>query len=65
VHVLGSIGSPRQHQVNAAGRFTVDVAGSRSTALDDHTLTVVERDKGNGPAARVKRIYTVAIPRRR
>ncbi|MEN0130130.1 MAG: esterase-like activity of phytase family protein [Brevundimonas sp.] len=35
---------------------------SEVVAVDDDTLAVIERDKLNGPAAAVKRIYTVDIP---
>jgi len=35
---------------------------SEITVVDDHTLAVIERDKLNGPDAKVKRIYTVQIP---
>lgn len=35
---------------------------SEITAIDDHTFAVVERDKLNGPAAAVKRVYTVSVP---
>ena len=35
---------------------------SEITAIDDHTFAVIERDKLNGPAAAVKRIYTVTVP---
>ncbi|MDM7830207.1 esterase-like activity of phytase family protein [Cellulomonas edaphi] len=35
---------------------------SEVVAVDDDTLAVIERDKLNGPAAAVKRIYTVEIP---
>lgn len=35
---------------------------SEITAVDDDTFAVVERDKLNGPAARVKRVYTVDVP---
>lgn len=34
---------------------------SEITAVDDDTFAVVERDKLNGPAARVKRVYTVDV----
>lgn len=35
---------------------------SEITAVDDDTFAVVERDKLNGPAARIKRVYTVDVP---
>jgi LPXTG-motif cell wall-anchored protein len=35
---------------------------SEVVAVNDNTLAVIERDKLNGPAAKVKRIYTVTIP---
>ena len=35
---------------------------SEITAIDDHTFAIIERDKLNGPAAAVKRIYTVTVP---
>lgn len=35
---------------------------SEITAIDDHTFAIIERDKLNGPAARVKRVYTVSVP---
>ncbi len=35
---------------------------SEITAVDDDTLAVIERDKLNGPAAAVKRVYTVDVP---
>ncbi len=35
---------------------------SEITAVDDDTFAVVERDKLNGPAARVKRVHTVDVP---
>jgi DNA-binding beta-propeller fold protein YncE len=35
---------------------------SEVTVVDDDTLAVVERDKLNGPAAAVKRVYTVDVP---
>ena len=35
---------------------------SEVTAVDDDTLAVVERDKLNGPAAALKRVYTVDLP---
>jgi LPXTG-motif cell wall-anchored protein len=46
---------------------STDAAGdwigvSEIVAVDDDTLAVIERDKLNGPAAAVKRIYTVQIP---
>ncbi|GAB2875510.1 esterase-like activity of phytase family protein [Nocardioides pacificus] len=46
---------------------TTDVAGdwiglSEITAVDQDTLAVIERDKLNGPAVRVKRVYTVDVP---
>lgn len=34
---------------------------SEVTAVDDDTLAVIERDKLNGPSARVKRVYTVDV----
>lgn len=37
---------------------------SEVTAVDHNTLAVVERDKLNGPAARIKRIYAVDLPTR-
>ncbi|MET0725780.1 MAG: esterase-like activity of phytase family protein [Leifsonia sp.] len=36
---------------------------SEITAVGDHTLAVIERDKLNGPDAKVKRVYTVQIPK--
>ncbi len=35
---------------------------SEITAINDHTFAIIERDKLNGPAAAVKRIYTVTVP---
>lgn len=35
---------------------------SEITAIDGETLAVIERDKLNGPAAKVKRIYSVRLP---
>ncbi|WP_426241882.1 esterase-like activity of phytase family protein [Nocardioides sp. LHG3406-4] len=35
---------------------------SEIAAVDDDTLAVIERDKLNGTAARVKRVYTVDVP---
>ncbi|TFC58247.1 esterase-like activity of phytase family protein [Cryobacterium sp. TMB1-7] len=35
---------------------------SEIVAVDESTLAVIERDKLNGPAAAVKRIYTVTVP---
>lgn len=35
---------------------------SEVTAVDRDTLAVVERDKLNGPNARIKRVYTVDLP---
>ncbi|MGO4783828.1 esterase-like activity of phytase family protein [Cryobacterium sp. W22_MBD10_FK3] len=35
---------------------------SEITAVDENTLAVIERDKLNGPAAAVKRVYTVTVP---
>ncbi|QYF73178.1 esterase-like activity of phytase family protein [Cryobacterium sp. PAMC25264] len=35
---------------------------SEIVAVDENTLAVIERDKLNGPAAAVKRIYTVTVP---
>lgn len=35
---------------------------SEIAAVDDDTLAVIERDKLNGPDARVKRVYTVDVP---
>lgn len=35
---------------------------SEITAVDDDTLAVIERDKLNGPAATIKRVYTVDLP---
>ncbi|GII98946.1 phytase-like protein with esterase activity [Sediminihabitans luteus] len=35
---------------------------SEVTAVDADTLAVVERDKLNGPAAAIKRVYTVDLP---
>ncbi|GAB2445008.1 esterase-like activity of phytase family protein [Nocardioides hungaricus] len=48
---------------------TTSVAGdwlgvSEVAVIDDDTLAVIERDKLNGPAAAVKRIYTVDLPKR-
>jgi hypothetical protein len=47
---------------------TTDVSGdwiglSEITAVDATTLAVIERDKLNGPAARLKSVATVEIPR--
>ena len=36
---------------------------SEVVALDDDSLAVVERDKLNGPNARIKRVYQVDLPR--
>ena len=49
----------RLESTTAAGDW---IGLSEITATGDGRLAVVERDKLNGPAARVKRIYTVAIP---
>lgn len=35
---------------------------SEVTAVDEDTLAVIERDKLNGPAAAIKRVYTVDLP---
>ncbi|WP_069386638.1 esterase-like activity of phytase family protein [Cellulosimicrobium cellulans] len=35
---------------------------SEVTVVDDDTLAVIERDKLNGPAAAVKRVYAVDVP---
>jgi hypothetical protein len=35
---------------------------SEVSAVDDDTLAVIERDKLNGPAAALKRVYTVDLP---
>lgn len=35
---------------------------SEITAIDKNTFAVIERDKLNGPAAKVKRIYTFDVP---
>jgi hypothetical protein len=35
---------------------------SEVSAVDDDTLAVIERDKLNGPAATLKRVYTVDLP---
>ncbi|WP_370614218.1 esterase-like activity of phytase family protein [Mumia qirimensis] len=44
-------------------RGGVDWIGlSEITAVDGDTLAVIERDKLNGPDARVKRVYTVDVP---
>ncbi len=32
------------------------------TVVDHDTLAVIERDKLNGPAAAVKRVYAVDVP---
>ncbi|PJJ53639.1 hypothetical protein CLV56_3130 [Mumia flava] len=37
---------------------------SEITALDDDTLAVIERDKLNGPSARLKRVVVVDVPSR-
>ncbi|MET7419400.1 esterase-like activity of phytase family protein [Dactylosporangium sp. NPDC005555] len=37
---------------------------SEIVAVDERTLAVIERDKLNGPNARIKRIYTVTVPGR-
>ncbi|MDP9797531.1 hypothetical protein J2S43_006043 [Catenuloplanes nepalensis] len=37
---------------------------SEIVAVDRDTLAVIERDKLNGPAAKVKRVYTVTAPAR-
>ncbi|MGH1565620.1 esterase-like activity of phytase family protein [Mumia sp. DW29H23] len=48
-----------------APRSAADWIGlSEITAVDGDTLAVIERDKLNGPAAKVKRVYTVDIPAR-
>jgi hypothetical protein len=46
---------------------TTGVAGdwiglSEVTAVDHDTLAIIERDKLNGPAAALKRVYTVDVP---
>ncbi|UWP79056.1 esterase-like activity of phytase family protein [Dactylosporangium fulvum] len=35
---------------------------SEIVAVDRNTLAVIERDKLNGPAAKIKRVYTVTVP---
>ncbi|WP_432984199.1 esterase-like activity of phytase family protein [Dactylosporangium sp. CA-233914] len=35
---------------------------SEIVAVDEHTLAVIERDKLNGPNAKIKRVYTVTVP---
>ena len=35
---------------------------SEITAINDHTFAIIERDKLNGPSAKVKRIYTITVP---
>ncbi|WP_157683437.1 esterase-like activity of phytase family protein [Microlunatus soli] len=35
---------------------------SEITAVDDHRLAVIERDKLNGPDAKIKKVYTVELP---
>ncbi|WP_238007394.1 esterase-like activity of phytase family protein [Dactylosporangium sp. AC04546] len=36
---------------------------SEIVAVDANTLAVIERDKLNGPNAKIKRVYTVTVPR--
>lgn len=51
------------YRLNAPRQGAGDWMGlSEITAVDGDTLAVVERDKLNGPAARVKRVYTVDVP---
>ncbi|WP_082554132.1 esterase-like activity of phytase family protein [Aeromicrobium sp. Root495] len=51
------------YRLSSPLRGTSDWMGlSEITAIDDDTFAVVERDKLNGPAARVKRVYTVDVP---
>ena len=49
----------RLEQTSVAGDW---LGLSEITAIDDHTFAIIERDKLNGPAAAVKRIYTVTVP---
>ncbi|MDR6118825.1 hypothetical protein QE370_002009 [Aeromicrobium sp. SORGH_AS981] len=50
------------YRLNAPRQGAGDWMGlSEVTAVDGDTLAVVERDKLNGPAARVKRVYTVDV----
>ena len=50
------------YRLNAPRQGAGDWMGlSEVTAVDGDTLAVVERDKLNGPSARVKRVYTVDV----
>ncbi|WP_310376867.1 esterase-like activity of phytase family protein [Catenuloplanes atrovinosus] len=51
----------RLEQTTTAGDW---IGLSEIVAVDRDTLAVIERDKLNGPAARVKRVYTVEVPSR-
>jgi len=51
------------YQLENARGDSVDWVGlSEIVAVDDDTLAVIERDKLNGPDAKVKRVYTVDLP---
>ena len=51
------------YRLSAPQRGAGDWTGlSEITAVDDDTLAVIERDKLNGPSARIKRVYTVDVP---
>lgn len=51
------------YRLEAPAGDGVDWMGlSEITAVDADTLAVIERDKLNGPSARVKRVYTVNLP---
>ncbi|MCG2620456.1 esterase-like activity of phytase family protein [Arthrobacter sp. I2-34] len=55
---FGWFGYPLQTTA-AAGDW---IGLSEITAVDAHTLAVIERDKLNGPDAKLKSVYTVKIP---
>ncbi|MFC6150874.1 MULTISPECIES: esterase-like activity of phytase family protein [Mumia] len=51
------------YPLSSPRRGGVDWVGlSEVSAVDGDTLAVIERDKLNGPDARIKRVYTVDIP---
>lgn len=50
------------YRLEAASSAADWIGLSEITAIDDDTLAVIERDKLNGPAAAVKRIYVFDVP---
>lgn len=51
------------YRLEAASSAADWIGLSEITAIDDDTLAVIERDKLNGPAAAVKRVYVFDVPK--